>query len=126
MVMVAAGGWCMFVSCGCLQRTVAAGVVWQRSVRCGTASEDGTCGINIVGRVGLQRTMAGRSARLGYPVWYIVGRCRKRLLWFTDMATEVLCAGEVRRRGRPVTAAQLFDGVLGLRSNIAHHPDGNF
>ena len=95
--MVAARGCRMFIGCDCLQRTAAAGVAWQLSVRCGTASEDGTCGIGIVGRLGLQRTMAGRSAGLGNPVWYIIGRWRKRLLWLTDMTAEILCMGEARR-----------------------------
>ena len=95
--MVAVEGCRMIVDCGCLQRTAAAGVAWQRSVWCGTASEDGTCGIDIVGRLGLQRTIAGRSAGLGNPVWYIVGRWRKRLLWLTDMTAEILCMGKARR-----------------------------
>jgi hypothetical protein len=50
---------------GCLQRTAAASVAWQRSMRRGTALEDGACGNNIVGRLGLQRTAAGCSAWLG-------------------------------------------------------------
>jgi hypothetical protein len=95
--MVAARGCRMFVGCDCLQRTAAAGVAWQWSVRCGTASEDGACGIGIVGRLGLQRTMAGRSAGLGNPVWYIVRRWHKRLLWLTDITAEVLCVGVARR-----------------------------
>ena len=77
MVMVAAGGCRIVVGCSCLQRTAAAGVAWQRSVRRGTASEDGACGIDIMGRLGLQRAVAGCSAWLGYPVRYIVERWRK-------------------------------------------------
>ena len=72
--MVAARGCRMFVGCDYLQRTAAAGVAWQRLVRCGTASEDDACGIGIVGRLGLQHTAAGCSAWLGFPVQYIVGR----------------------------------------------------
>jgi len=49
----------MVVGSGCLQRTTAAGVVWQLSVRRGTASEDGACSTFMVGRLGLQRTAAG-------------------------------------------------------------------
>ena len=43
----------------------------------GTASKDGACGIGIMGRLGLQRTVAGCSAWLGYSVRYIVERWRK-------------------------------------------------
>ena len=52
--------------CGCWQRTVAAGVARQLSVRCGTASGDGACGIDIMRRLGLQRIAAGGSALLDY------------------------------------------------------------
>lgn len=48
-VMVVARGCCMVVGFGCLQRTVAADVAWQRLVRCGTVSEDGACGNGSVG-----------------------------------------------------------------------------
>ncbi|KAF8650208.1 hypothetical protein HU200_064064 [Digitaria exilis] len=41
--------------------------------------------------------MAGCSAWLGYPVWYIVARWRKRLLWLADTTAEVICRGEARR-----------------------------
>uniref|UniRef100_K3XQX5 Uncharacterized protein n=1 Tax=Setaria italica TaxID=4555 RepID=K3XQX5_SETIT len=60
--MVAARGCCMVVGFGCLQRSAAADVAWQRSVRCGTASEDGACGNDNVGRLGLQRIAAVCSA----------------------------------------------------------------
>ena len=56
--MVAVGGCRMIVDCGCLQRTAAAGVAWQPLVRCGTASEDGACGVGSVGRLGWQGTAA--------------------------------------------------------------------
>ena len=52
--------------CGCWQRTVAAGVARQLSVRCGTASGDGACGIDIMRRLGLQRIAVGGSALLDY------------------------------------------------------------
>ena len=66
-------------------------------VRCGTASEDGACGIGIMGRLGLQRTVAVCSVWLGFPVRYIVGRRRKRLLQLAGMTAEVMCAGEASR-----------------------------
>ena len=47
--LMAAGGWRMFVRCGCLQQTMAAGIAWQLSVRRGTVSEDGTCSNGTVG-----------------------------------------------------------------------------
>ncbi|RCV19025.1 hypothetical protein SETIT_3G350500v2 [Setaria italica] len=70
-VMVVSRGCLMVIGFGFLQRTAAAGVAWQRSVRRRTASEDCTCGNGIVGRLGLQRTAAGCSAWLGYPVRYM-------------------------------------------------------
>jgi len=48
---------------GCLQRTAAAGVAWQLTVWCGTASEDGARGIDTVGRLGLQRTVSDPAQR---------------------------------------------------------------
>ena len=87
----------MFVGCGCLQRTAMAGVVWQPSVRWGTASKDGACGIGIMGRLSLQRTMAVCSAWLGFPVRYIVGRRHKRLLQLAGTTAKVMCAGEASR-----------------------------
>ena len=55
----------MDVGFGCLQRTAAVGIAWQLSVRHGTASEDGACGTIIVGRLGLQWTVADWSGLLG-------------------------------------------------------------
>jgi hypothetical protein len=95
--MVAVEGCRIIVDCGCLQRTAAAGVAWQPSVRRGTASKDGASGIGIVGRLGWQRTAAGCLAWLGYSVRYIVERWRKRLLRLVDMAPETMCAGEARK-----------------------------
>ena len=87
----------MFVGWGCLQRTTAADVVWQLSVRRGTASKDGACGIGIMGPFDLQRTTAVCSAWLGFPVQYIVGRWRKRLLRLASTKAEVMCVGEASR-----------------------------
>ena len=95
--LVVVGGCHMFVGFGCLQRTAAADVVWQLSVRRGTASKDGACGIGIMERLGLQRTAAVCSAWLGFPVWYIVGRWRKRLLRLAGTTAEVMCVGEASR-----------------------------
>ena len=95
--LVVVEGHRMIIDCGCLQRTMAAGVAWQPSVRHGTASEDGACGIGIVGRLGWQRTAAGCLAWLGYLVRYIVERWRNRLLRLADMAPETMCAGEARK-----------------------------
>ena len=95
--MVAARGCRMFVGSDCLQRTAAAGVAWQRSVRCGTASEDGTCGIVIVGRLGWQRIAAGCLAWLGYPVRYIIERWHGRLLRLVGLAVAILSMGEARK-----------------------------
>ena len=95
--MVAVGSCRMIVDCGCLLWTAAAGVAWQPSVRRGTASKDGTGGLGIMGQLGLQRIAAGCSAWLGFPVRYIVGRRRKRLLRLPGMVTEVMCAGEASR-----------------------------
>jgi hypothetical protein len=51
----------------CSQRSSAPGVAWQSPVRCGTALMDDTC-INGNRRgLGLQRIMAGFSARLKPP-----------------------------------------------------------
>jgi hypothetical protein len=97
IAMVVAGGCRMFVVCGCLQRTVMSGVALQLSVRCGTASKDGTRGIGIMGRLGLQRTAAGCSAWLGFSVRYIIKRRRKRLLWLAGTVAEVMCTSEVGR-----------------------------
>jgi hypothetical protein len=91
---------CLLVVAACSgpRRLVLLGNAWQWSVQRGTTLEDVACGISIgigiVGRLGLQRTVAGRSARLGYPVRDIIERWRKRLLWFTNMAAEVSRAGE--------------------------------
>ena len=87
----------MFVGCGCLQRTAAAGVAWQLSVRHGTASKDGACGTDILGRLGLQQTAAGCSAWLGFSVQYIVKRWRKRLLRLAGSTAEVMRVGEASR-----------------------------
>ena len=48
-ILLAVGGRHMDVGFGCLQRTAAAGVAWQLSVRCGTASKGGACGTGIMG-----------------------------------------------------------------------------
>ena len=97
--MVAARGCCMFVGSDCLQRTAAAGVAWQLSVRCGTASEDGTCGNGIMGHLGLQRT-----AQLGWATW--CGTTSEdgasdfsgSLLWRWSLAARVKQRGEVDLR----------------------------
>ena len=94
--LVVVEGHRMIVDCGCLQRTMAAGVAWQPSVRHGIASEDGACGIVIVGRLGWQRIAAGCPAWLDYSVRYIIERWRQRLLQLADMAVEITCAGEAR------------------------------
>nr|TKW32756.1 hypothetical protein SEVIR_2G188900v2 [Setaria viridis] len=36
-----------------------------------------------------------------------------------------MCAGKATRRGRPAAAAQLFNGDLGKRGNIASHTDSD-
>lgn len=64
--MVAARVCRMVVGLGHLQQTTVVSVAWQRSVRRGTTSEDGTCGNGIIGQLGLQRIAAGCLARLGY------------------------------------------------------------
>ena len=97
VALVVVGGCHMFVGWGCLQWTAAADVVWQLSVWRGTASKDGACGIDIMGRLGLQMTAAVCSAWLGFPVWYIVGRWRKRLLRLAGTTTKVMCVGEASR-----------------------------
>ena len=84
-------------SVDCLQWTVAAGVAWQWSVRCGTASNDGARGTGTMGQLGLQRTAAGCSAWLGHLVRYNVGRWRKRLLWLATLAVVARCEGEATR-----------------------------
>ena len=79
--------------CGYLQRIAAAGDAWQLSVRRGTTSKDGACGIDTRGQLGLQRTAAGRLAWLSYPVRYIVGRRRKRHLRLADTVVEIMFRG---------------------------------
>ena len=79
--------------CGCWQRTMAAGVARQLSVRCGAASGDGACGIDIMRRLGLQRIAAGGSALLDYFGVNIVGRRCKRLPWLAGMARGSLFRG---------------------------------
>ena len=71
---------------GCLQRTSAAGIAWQSSVRSGTASKDDTCGTNAMGQLGLQQTTAGCSALLGDSG--VVHRRKTALAttWFAAMA----------------------------------------
>lgn len=94
----------MVVGLGYLQQTAADGVAWQRLVQRGTTSEDESCGNGIVGQLGLQRTAAGCSVWLGYPVQYIVRRRRKRHLWLADMMVEAFVRlkqrGEVDLRWR--------------------------
>jgi hypothetical protein len=58
-ILLAAGGHHMDVSFGCLQRTAAAGVARQLSVRRGTTSEGGTCSTNIVGAAWLAADCGG-------------------------------------------------------------------
>ena len=81
-----------------------AGVAWQLSVRCGTASVDGACGNDIVGRLGLQRTAAGGSAELSY-----VGAVHHRK---TAQATSLVCwiGGGGLVRGWSNEAMSTFDG----------------
>ena len=75
----------------------AAGITWQLSVRLGMTLKDGACSIDIEGRIGLQWTVAGCSAWLGYSVRYIVGRRCKKLLRLAGMAIEIMFTGEARR-----------------------------
>ena len=112
--------------CGCWQRTVAAGVARQLSVRCGTTLGDGACGIDIVRRLGLQRIAAGGSTRLDYSG---VIHCRR-----TVQVTTLACwhgGGSLLHRwsnevmsvfcwGMPVLWRLLEAGQLCL------YPDGNF
>ena len=63
VVVVAARGCHMLIG-SCLQRTAAAGAASRLPVWCGTALEDGVCGIDNMGRLGLQRTAAGCSTSL--------------------------------------------------------------
>ena len=87
--MVAVEGCRMIVDCGCLQRIAADGIARQPSVRRGTASKDGACGTNIIGQLGLQRTMAGHSALFGDSG--VVHRWKTALAttWFATMAAVV-------------------------------------
>ena len=80
MVMVAARDCHIVLGSACLAMVSAA---WDNS-------EDDACGINIMGRIGLQQTMVGCLAWLDYLVWYIIGSWRKRLIWLASMAAEVL------------------------------------
>jgi hypothetical protein len=122
--MEVAGGCCMFVGCGCLQRTAAAGVAWHLSVQCGTASKDGTCGIGIMGRLGLQRTAAGSSAwlaiRCGTSSKDGTSNVFSLMAWRQRSCARVKQVGEVGLRWW-----LSIDGVLGTWGNIAHHPDGS-
>jgi len=68
IVVLAARGCHMLVG-GCLQRTAVAGAAWRLLVRCGIVLEDGTCGIDNMGRLGLQRTAAAGTA------WRLSVRC---------------------------------------------------
>ena len=85
--MLVATGRHMDVGFGCLQRTAAAGVAWQLSVRRGTASEGGACSTNIVGRLGLQRTAAGCSALLGDSGVVHRRMTAQATTWLASMAT---------------------------------------
>ena len=62
--MLATGGCLMFCRVDCLQRTAVAGTAFQLSVQRGTTSEGGACGNDKVGRLDLQRIVAGGPATL--------------------------------------------------------------
>lgn len=101
-------GWLLAVHCGGWH-------CWQLPLRHGTASEDGACSNDILRRLCLQRTAAGCTASLGYiPVWYIIGRRRKRLPWLAGMATEAF-----------LMETWLFDGDSKKWGNTAHLSDGD-
>ena len=64
-IMLEVRGCRMGIGFGYLQRTAAAGIAWQSSVRRGTASKNSTCSSNVMGQLGLHLTTASRSALLG-------------------------------------------------------------
>ena len=114
--MVAVEGCRMIVDCGCLQRIAADGIARQPSVRRGTASKDGACGIGIVGRLGWQRTAAGCLAWLGYPVRYIVENGASD---FFDLLTwhRRLCARV--KQGSEVDMQRRLNGLMEIRGGGA-------
>ena len=66
---------------------VAASAAWRLSVRCGTTLEDGVCGIDNMGRLGLQRTAAGCSALLGDSGVVHRRMAAQATTWLASMAT---------------------------------------
>ena len=99
VVVLAARGCHMLVG-GCLQRTAAAGAAWRLSFRCGTSLEDGACGIDNMGRLGLQLTAAGCSTSLELL------RCRTSS---EDGASDIF--GFLARRWRSFTRVMQRDEV---------------
>ena len=60
--------------------------VWQSLVRRGTASKDSTCGTNIIGQLGLQRTTAGHSTLFGDSGVVYRRKMALATTWFPTMA----------------------------------------
>ena len=96
---------------GCLQRTAAAGIAWQSSVRRGTASKDGACGTNVMGQLGLQQTTAGRSALLGDSSVVHHRKMAQAITWLASMAAEAIAW--VAQRDAVVRRAR-FDCLMGI------------
>jgi hypothetical protein len=80
----------MDVGSGCLQRNAAVDIAWQLSVQRGTASEGGACGTIIVGRLGLQRTVAGCSALLSNSGVVHRRKMAQATTWLASMAAEAV------------------------------------
>ncbi|KAF8690461.1 hypothetical protein HU200_040815 [Digitaria exilis] len=96
--MVAAEGCCMSIGYGCLQRAATTGAARQPSARCGTTSRMALAASTyILGQLGLQKTMAGCYAHVGFSEWDIIGRRCKRLLWLAGTTTKVMRVGKARR-----------------------------
>ena len=112
-IMPAARGLRMGVGFGCLQRIAAAGIAWQLSVRRGTASEDGACSNDTMGRLGLQRTTAGCSASLGDSDAVHHWKTAQATTWLAGMMAEAVwrvCNMRLSSGGR---GSSISDGVLG-------------
>ena len=93
----------MVVGSDCLQRTTAAGVVWQLSVRRGIVSEDGACSTFMVGRLDLQRTAAGCLILLSDSGVVHRRKTAQATTWFASMVVvAVVCVICEVTRARPL------------------------